>query len=99
VVENLVENLKFNFSNASMTENVTFFGQKNHLLVVKNLIENLKKKIQIFKKKICHIFAFMTENVTFFGQKKSYFGGRKSSRKSEKKIQIFKKKIVTYLHL
>jgi hypothetical protein len=41
VVENLVENLKFNFANASMTENVTFFGQKNHILVVENLVENL----------------------------------------------------------
>jgi hypothetical protein len=24
-----------------MTENVTFFGQKNHILVVENLVENL----------------------------------------------------------
>jgi hypothetical protein len=58
-----------------MTENVTFFGQKNHILVVENLDENLKKKIKFSNFPKINLSHKYDRKCDFFRTKKSYFGG------------------------
>jgi hypothetical protein len=85
----------YNFANASMTENGTFFGQKVHCLVVEiwTPIGNQKNFVTYL-----HL---MTENGTFFGQKvHSLVVEIWTPIGNQKKVfSNFQKKIVTYLHL